>query len=105
MERLHIRELRLPDWRDDQIRPRDLSCVVYPLGGIRAGMICFEGIGGDFQYIYIRNRPDVFNEPFIFAAVAVRRPKATPLLEGLCPGWKISQAYPTVEGEHRLRYV
>ncbi len=66
-----------------------LSRVAYPLGGIGAGMICLEGSGA-LSSVSIRNRPDLFNEPCIFAAVAVRGPKGTArVLEGPVPGWKI----------------
>lgn len=53
-----------------------LSRVAYPLGGIGAGMICLEGTGA-LSNVSIRNRPDLFNEPCVFAAVAIRGPKAT----------------------------
>ena len=67
----------------------NLSRVAYPLGGIGAGMICLEGTGA-LSNVSIRNKPDLFNEPCVFAAVAVRGPKATArVLEGPVPGWKI----------------
>jgi uncharacterized protein (DUF608 family) len=66
-----------------------LSRISYPLGGIGAGMICLDGNGG-LSNVSIRNRPDLFNEPSVFAAIAVRGPKATArVLEGPVPGWKI----------------
>ena len=66
-----------------------LSRVAYPLGGIGAGMICLEGTGS-LSNVSIRNRPDLFNEPVVFAALAVQGPKATArVLEGPVPGWKI----------------
>ncbi len=66
-----------------------LARVAYPLGGIGAGMICLEGCGA-LSNVSIRNRPDLFNEPCVFAAVAVRGAKATArVLEGPIPGWKI----------------
>ena len=66
-----------------------LSRVAYPLGGIGAGMICLEGTGA-LSNVSIRNRPDLFNEPCVFAALAVQGPKATArVLEGPVPGWKI----------------
>jgi uncharacterized protein (DUF608 family) len=66
-----------------------LSRVAYPLGGIGAGMICLEGSGA-LSNVSIRNRPDLFNEPCVFAAIAIRgtNPKAR-VLEGPVPGWKI----------------
>lgn len=66
-----------------------LSRVAYPLGGIGAGMICLEGTGA-LSNVSIRNRPELFNEPCVFAALAVRGPQAaTRVLEGPVPGWKI----------------
>src|SRR5579871_984335 len=66
-----------------------LSRVAYPLGGIGAGMICLEGTGA-LSSVSIRNRPELFNEPCVFAAVAVRGSKPTArVLEGPVPGWKI----------------
>lgn len=66
-----------------------LSRVAYPLGGIGAGMICLEGTGA-LSNVSLRNRPDLFNEPCVFAALAVRGPKATArVLEGPVPGWKV----------------
>jgi uncharacterized protein (DUF608 family) len=66
-----------------------LSRVAYPLGGIGAGMICLEGAGA-LSNVSIRNRPDLFNEPCVFAAVAIRGSKATArVLEGPVPGWKV----------------
>ncbi len=69
-----------------------LEQVAFPMGGIGAGMICLEGAGA-LSHVSIRNRPDVFNEPCIFAAVAVK--SGTPvarLLEGPVPKRKIFAA-------------
>jgi uncharacterized protein (DUF608 family) len=66
-----------------------LSRIAYPLGGIGAGMICLEGTGA-LSNVSIRNRPDLFNEPCVFAALAVKGQKTTArVLEGPVPGWKI----------------
>lgn len=66
-----------------------LNQVAFPMGGIGAGMICLEGAGA-LSHVSIRNRPDMFNEPSIFAAVAIKgaEPKAR-LLEGPVPSRKI----------------
>jgi uncharacterized protein (DUF608 family) len=66
-----------------------LNQVAYPMGGIGAGMICLEGTGA-LSHVSLRNHPDVFNEPCIFAALAL--PGATPtarVLEGPVPARKI----------------
>ncbi|HUG12933.1 MAG TPA: GH116 family glycosyl hydrolase [Opitutaceae bacterium] len=66
-----------------------INRLAFPLGGIGAGMICLEGTGA-FSHISIRNQPDVFNEPCMFAAVCVRGEKPVArVLEGPVPGWKL----------------
>src|SRR5690348_13288182 len=59
-----------------------LNQVAFPLGGIGAGMICLEGIGA-LSNVSLRNRPEVFNEPCLFAAVAMNgNAGAARVLEG-----------------------
>ncbi len=41
------------------------------LGGVGAGMICLEGTGA-LSHVSLRNKPEVFNEPCMFAAIAVK---------------------------------
>ncbi len=66
-----------------------LNRVSFPLGGIGAGMICLDGTGS-FSHVSVRNRPEIFNTPCMFAAVAVKKPAAVArVLEGPVPGWKI----------------
>ncbi len=66
-----------------------LARVAFPLGGIGAGMLCVEGSGA-FSHVSVRNRPDIFNEPMIFAAVKVLdHGRTARLLEGPVPDWKI----------------
>lgn len=66
-----------------------LSRVAFPLGGIGAGMICLEGTGA-LSHVSLRNRPDVFNEPCVFAAVCVKgNPNTARVLEGPVPQWKL----------------
>ncbi|NLE99826.1 MAG: hypothetical protein GX601_02500, partial [Anaerolineales bacterium] len=71
-------------YRGDQ-----LNRVAFPLGGIGAGMICLEGAGA-LSHVSVRNRPDVFHEPLMFAAVCMKgdAPVAR-LLEGAVPQWKV----------------
>ena len=66
----------------------NLSRVAFPLGGIGAGMVALEG-GGSLAHVSIRNRPDVFNAPRLFAAVSVPSHQIARVLEGPVPGWKI----------------
>jgi len=67
-----------------------LSRVAFPLGGMGAGMICIEGTGA-FSHVSLRHKPDVFNEPLMFAAVSVKsQPRnIARVLEGPVPSWKL----------------
>ena len=49
----------------------DLNKVAFPLGGIGAGMICMDGNGG-ISHVSIDNQPDIFNEPYAYAALMVK---------------------------------
>ena len=65
-----------------------LSRVAFPMGGIGAGMICMEGTGA-ISHVSIKNKPDMFNEPGMFAAISVKGfAKGAKLLEGPVPDWK-----------------
>jgi uncharacterized protein (DUF608 family) len=66
-----------------------LGQVAFPMGGIGAGMICLEGTGA-LSHVSIRNRPEIFNEPCVFAAVAIKgaQPVAR-VLEGPVPTRKL----------------
>jgi len=68
----------------------NLDHIAFPLGGIGAGMICLEGLGG-LTDISVRNRPQVNHQPDIFAAVCVKAKNGNVarLLEGRVPGWKV----------------
>src|SRR5579871_1507457 len=70
-------------------RGQHLDQIAFPLGGIGAGMICLEGVGA-LSHVSIRNRPEIFNEPCVFAALAIKgdRPVAR-VLEGPVPGRKL----------------
>src|SRR5262245_44103814 len=48
-----------------------LNYVAFPLGGIGSGMICLEG-SGTLSHVSLRNRPDVYNEPCVFAAISIK---------------------------------
>lgn len=65
-----------------------LARVAFPMGGIGAGMLCIEGTGA-LSHVSVRNRPDVFNEPQVFAAIGFKgRPDLARVLEGPVPEWK-----------------
>ena len=48
-----------------------LNRVAFPIGGIGAGMFCIEG-NGSFSHFSLRNKPDIYNRPFIFSAISVK---------------------------------
>lgn len=65
-----------------------LNRVAFPIGGIGAGMFCLEGTGAMAQ-VSTRNSPDMFNDPGVFAAIAVKGiTNGAKLLEGPVPNWK-----------------
>ncbi len=58
------------------------------MGGIGAGMFCIDGTGS-ISHMSVRNKPDVFNEPCMFAAISVKGiENGTRVLEGQVPDWK-----------------
>jgi uncharacterized protein (DUF608 family) len=66
-----------------------LDRVAFPLGGIGAGMVCLEGTGA-LSHVSLRGRPEVFNEPLVFAALTVKGSPSVPrVLEGPVPAWKV----------------
>jgi uncharacterized protein (DUF608 family) len=67
---------------------KHLDRIAFPIGGIGAGMFCIEGTGA-ISHMSVRNRPEVFNEPCMFAAISVKGlEKGTKVLEGMVPDWK-----------------
>ncbi len=66
----------------------NLNRVAFPIGGLGAGMFCLEGTGA-ISHMSVRNKPDVFNEPGMFAAIAVKGDRTVAkILEGPSPDWK-----------------
>ncbi|HNQ88053.1 MAG TPA: GH116 family glycosyl hydrolase [Verrucomicrobiota bacterium] len=66
-----------------------LNRVAFPMGGMGAGMLCLEGTGA-LSHVSLRHRPEVFNEPMMFAALCVKG--TTPVarvIEGPVPAWKL----------------
>jgi uncharacterized protein (DUF608 family) len=67
----------------------NLNRVAFPIGGIGAGMICLEGTGA-FSHLSVRNKPEINNIPFVFAAISVKGLKnGAKILEGPVQNWKI----------------
>jgi uncharacterized protein (DUF608 family) len=65
-----------------------LNRVAFPIGGMGAGMFCMEGSGA-ISHMSIHNKPDIFNQPGLFAAISVKGLKnGTKVLEGPVPDWK-----------------
>jgi uncharacterized protein (DUF608 family) len=78
----------LPQYNGEYSGAR-LNRVAFPLGGLGAGMICLEGTGA-LSHFSLRNKPEVFNEPCVFAAVCVKgKQNIARVLEGPVPAWKI----------------
>jgi uncharacterized protein (DUF608 family) len=62
--------------------------IAFPIGGMGAGMFCLEGTGAIGE-MSVRNNPDVFNEPEMFAALSMKGvPGSSRVLEGPVPDWK-----------------
>jgi uncharacterized protein (DUF608 family) len=67
---------------------KHLDRIAFPIGGIGAGMFCIEGSGA-ISHMSVHNRPDVFNEPCMFAAISVKGLKnSARVIEGVVPDWK-----------------
>ncbi len=67
----------------------NLNRLAFPIGGIGAGMFCMEG-NGAISHVSVRNHPEVFNEPFLMAAISVKGlENGAKVLEGPVPGWKV----------------
>jgi uncharacterized protein (DUF608 family) len=65
-----------------------LDRIAFPVGGIGSGMFCIEGTGA-ISHVSVRNRPEVYNEPCMFAAISVKGiENGTKVLEGQVPDWK-----------------
>lgn len=65
-----------------------LNRIAFPIGGLGAGMFCLEGTGA-ISHMSIRHQPEIFNEPPIFAGLAIKgKPEWSRVLEGPVPNWK-----------------
>ncbi len=75
-----------------------LNRVAFPIGGMGAGMICLEGTGA-FSHVSLRNKPEVYNEPHMYAALCIKgETNVAKVLEGPVPAWKIFGAPGTGNG-------
>jgi len=67
---------------------KNLDRIAFPVGGIGAGMFCLTGTG-NISHMSVRNKPEVYNEPCMFAALSVKGVEnGTKVIEGQVPGWK-----------------
>jgi len=65
-----------------------LNRIAFPIGGIGAGMFCIEGTGA-ISHMSVRNRPEVFKEPCMFAAISIKGiENGSLVIEGDVPEWK-----------------
>jgi len=89
---------------NETYRDKNLDRIAFPIGGLGAGMICLEGTGA-FSHVSVRNSPDVFNEPLMFAALAVKGIESgARILEGPLPTWKYYGRPNTARGGERTSY-
>ena len=84
-----------------------LNRVAFPMGGIGAGMICLEGTGA-FSHVSLRHKPDVFNEPYLYAALCLKGvdggSNVARVLEGPVPSWKLFGTAGAGNGLHTRTY-
>jgi len=80
---------RLNKGYQDRIFSKDqLAHVAFPMGGLGSGMICLEGTGA-FSHVSLRHKPDILNEPLMFAALYLEGSETARILEGPVPMRKI----------------
>jgi uncharacterized protein (DUF608 family) len=83
---------------------KNLDRVAFPIGGVGAGMFCMEG-NGAISHLSVNNKPDVYNEPFAFAAISVKGVEnGTKVLESPVPTWKLFGAGGTGNGAGGRNY-
>jgi uncharacterized protein (DUF608 family) len=68
---------------------KNLDYIAFPMGGMGAGMVCLDGTGS-WSHLSVDNQPDVFNEPFAFAAISVPGlVNGAKVIQGQVPTWKV----------------
>lgn len=79
---------------------KNLDYVAFPIGGMGSGMFCLDGTGA-LSHMSLKNRPDLANVPYAFAAICVKGVEnGAKVLEGPVPTWKIF-SYPNSGLGHR----
>ncbi len=82
----------------------NLNRLAFPIGGLGAGMFCMEGTGA-ISHMSVRNKPDIYNEPSLFAAIAIKEvTNGVKVLEGPVPDWKMFGARGTGNGAAGTTY-
>lgn len=89
---------------NDTYKGEYLDKVAFPIGGMGAGMFALEGTGA-ISHMSIRNRPELYHEPNMFAAISVKgSDKGAKVLEGQVPKWKMFGPRGTGNGAHGANY-
>jgi uncharacterized protein (DUF608 family) len=81
------------------------SYINFPLGGIGAGSYCISGTGTPNGFS-LRNTPDIFSKPNIFAAISVKsgEGRTARILEGQIPKHEIFTPGGAGNGSHGKNY-
>ena len=67
---------------------KNLERTAFPIGGLGAGMVCFDGTGS-LSHLSIEHRPDMENYPYAFAAISFKDlENGAKVLETPVPAWK-----------------
>lgn len=83
---------------------KNLDYIAFPMGGIGAGMVCLDGTGS-WSHLSLDNQPNVFNEPFAFAAISIPGiPNGAKVLQGQVPAWKVFGRPGTANGGGDYNY-
>lgn len=78
-----------------------LDQVAFPTGGIGAGMICLDGVGG-LTHASIQHRPEIERDVGAFAAISIQSPvKCARIVEGPVMRWRLFQAPHAASGGAR----
>jgi uncharacterized protein (DUF608 family) len=89
---------------NDYYAGKNLDRVAFPIGGLGAGMFCMEGTGA-ISHLSVNNKPEIYNEPFAFAAISVKGiENGAKVLEAPVPTWKLFGAGGTGNGSSGKSY-
>lgn len=81
-----------------------LGRLAFPIGGVGAGMFCMEG-DGSISHLSVNNKPEIYNEPFAFAAISVKNvPNGAKILEAPVPTWELFGSGGTGNGSSGRNY-